>query len=306
MKTAVLLITFNRPETTKLVFEKIRNYKPDRLYISSDGPRLAIPGEKESVEACRALLTEKNVDWNCKTSYWFETENHGCATSVTNAINRAFDEVDRLIILEDDVVPGPGFFTFCEEMLDRYERNEKVMHIAGTRWNEEFGDVQDDHYFTSIGHIWGWATWKRAWKRYDFEINDFPKLKNDKILLQRFNSARISRYWHARFKEVYGTPKKRTWDYQWQFSMFFHDGVAVVPNVNLVSNIGLTGEHSDGSKSEHHFRPLGEWNSIESPDVPVSVDLEFEKYHIRKRFLKKPPIVRRLRNRIQLILKLKH
>jgi hypothetical protein len=301
---AVLLITFNRPQTTRQVFEMIKLARPERLFIFSDGARKHIADEAEKVKECRALFTPENIDWPCTVSRWFEPENLGCAKGVSSAITRAFEEVDRLIILEDDVVPSPSFFTFCNTMLHKYENSDKVMHISGTRWNEEYGAVETDHYFSTIGHIWGWATWKRAWAKYDFDLTRLPCFKKEKVLLNRFQNAAISRYWHKRFEEVYMIPNKKTWDYQWQFAMFLNDGLSVVPNVNLISNIGILGVHSDGEVSPEHFRPVYDWQESTGSVPALEADLEFEKYHIRRRYLKKPHLSARVKNRLRIISKL--
>lgn len=299
----VLLITFNRPDTTMKVFEKIREYQPAQLFIFSDGPRPLVAGEDILVNECRVLFDEQNIDWNCTVTRWYNDDNMGCARGVSSAITRAFKLVEKLIILEDDVVPHLSFFSFCNTMLNKYARNEQVMHISGTRWNEEYNMGSADHFFSTIGHIWGWATWKRAWNKYDFNLSRLPEFKKDRALLKRFNDAKISRYWYERFEEVYAPSDKRTWDYQWQFALFLNEGLAVVPNVNLVSNIGIVGDHSDGETSKFHFCKVYQWTETTKGALPATINPGYEKHHIKTRFMEKPPVFVRINNRLKQLFK---
>ncbi|AYN66682.1 hypothetical protein D1013_04430 [Euzebyella marina] len=298
MKTPLLFITFNRPDTTAKVFEKIKNLKPKKLFISSDGPRNYVEGEFEKVMTCREMFKKENIDWDCEVKRLYYDENKGCALAVSDSITKSFELVDELIILEDDVIPHPSFFTFCSKMLNQYRDNHKVMHISGTRWNPEFEVGKGDHFFSLIGHIWGWATWKRAWKKYDYDLKDLPQFEKDKSLQKLYQSKSISKFWLKNFHSV-NMPNKKTWDYQWQFSIFFNEGLAVVPAVNLTSNIGTQGVHYQGEATEHHFQETFSWE--EQPDifVNIKVNMEYEKYHMRKRFMKKPPLSKRIRDKVR-------
>ncbi|MDT0677696.1 glycosyltransferase family 2 protein [Autumnicola musiva] len=302
MNVPVLLITFNRPDTTIKVFEKIREAKPTKLFVFSDGPRKDVDGEERLVNECRALIGDAETNWGCDITYLFNSSNMGCANGVNYAISKAFETVDQLIILEDDIIPDPSFFNFCKVMLENYKESEDVMQIAGTRWNDEYSIGADDHFFSTIGHIWGWATWKRAWNKYDFETTDLALFKKQDFLLKLFGDPKISTFWHLAFDEVHGVDYKKTWDYQWQYTLFKEGGLSVVPNVNLTSNIGLEGVHSDGRKTEHHFRPLHRWINTGS-NVEVRPNLDFDKYHIKKRFMAKPPMKTRIANRLKRLIK---
>ncbi|KQS30665.1 hypothetical protein [Dyadobacter sp. Leaf189] len=299
----VLLITFNRPETTCHVFAQIRKLKPSKLYIFSDAARIEKPEENELVEACRSLFDDSQINWDCQVEKWFADTNMGCAMGVSSAISWAFETNEKLIILEDDCLPHPSFFSFCKVMLDKYHNNDRVMHVSGTRWNGEFAMGQSDHFFSLIGHIWGWATWKRAWNKYDFWMEKLPEMKNQRKVQALFGDSKIARYWYDRFNEVYIQEKKSTWDYQWQYTLFLNYGLSVVPNVNLVSNIGLEGVHSSGEKTEDHFCETWPWQNTGS-QVQLAVNTQYERHHAKKRFMRKPPMRIRIMNRVKNMLHL--
>ena len=224
-----------------------------------------------------------------------------CTGCVSSAINAVFELEEQIIVLEDDVVPHLSFFTFCTLMLEKYKSDSRVMHISGTRWNQEYEMGDADHFFSSIGHIWGWATWKRAWNKYDYNMDNLPQLKKDETIKKLFNNSKVVNFWHSGFDWV-NIPNKQTWDIQWQFALFFNQGLAVVPIVNLTSNIGTEGVHYNGEATIHHFQPVIEW--VEKPNVIVKVErsIEFDRYHMKDRFLKKPPLRIRVINKVRKLL----
>ena len=231
----VLMVTFNRPAYAKHVFEKIKKLKPKNLFIFSDGPREGKPEEKTLVEECRKIFDNANFDWDCNVKKLFLEKNRGCGLGVSSAISWAFESVEKLIILEDDCVPHPSFFQFAETMLDRYQDDERVMHVAGTRWNEEFDTGNGDHFFSRIGHVWGWATWKRAWKFFDYKMQNWEKGRDRKMLKALLKERIITEYWVDCFVHAYtkNPTLNHAWDYQWQYAQFKNNGLAVVPTHNL-------------------------------------------------------------------------
>jgi hypothetical protein len=234
----VLLISFNRPETTCLVFEQIRKLRPSQLYIFSDAPRNDKPEEQDLVETCRYLIHDSQIDWNCKVERWFPESNMGCALGISSAITWAFETCPQLIILEDDCLPHPDFFTFCKSMLEMYRGNDRIMHISGSLLNEDLKTNNSDHFFSLIGNTGGWATWKSAWNRYDFWMEQFPEMKNEKRIHSLIRNTNTLNYWLERFNTVYAEEKKSSWEVQWQYTIFKNYGLAVVPHVNMVNNIG--------------------------------------------------------------------
>jgi len=233
LKTPVLFLIFNRLETTKKVFEEIRKAKPPRLYIASDGPREYKIGELEKVKAVRDYVLN-NIDWNCEVKTLFREKNLGCGKAVSGAITWFFENEEMGIILEDDCVPSQSFFWFCEELLKRYKDNMRIWHIGGCNFQDGKKRGEGDYYFSAINHVWGWAGWANRWKYYDFELKNI----NDDKFIEDYWKGSALRYW----KYIFWKMKKLeidTWDYQWTFTMWYYKGLAILPNVNLISNIGF-------------------------------------------------------------------
>ena len=258
--TPILLIAFNRPETTCHVFEQIRKIKPSKLYIFLDAPRNEFESDIDLVETCKVLLDDSQINWPCKVQRWLADDNLGQAIGISSAITWAFESTERLIILEDDCLPNLSFFEFCQTMLTKYENNERIMHISGTCYQNGGLSGDENHFYSMVNHIWGWATWKRAWNKYDFWMEQFPEMKRSKKIQQIFGNAAIGKYWHDRFDQVYNETKKRSWDDQWQYTLFENYGLAVVPNVNLISNIGIQ-SRSDGLPAAFHFTETKSWRN---------------------------------------------
>jgi len=207
LNTPVLLIIFNRPHTTRCVLEVIRQVKPSCLFVAADGPRSDHPDDEEKCKLTRAVIDEM-VDWPCDLRKNYADVNMGCGPRPATAITWFFENVEQGIILEDDCVPHPTFFRFCEELLEYYKDNERVMHIGGN--NFQYGRKRGNasYYFSTFTHNWGWATWRRAWKFFDYTATS-------------------------------AEARQHIWDFQWLKAVRRNKGVAVLPNVTLVSNIGF-------------------------------------------------------------------
>lgn len=285
VEAPVLFITFNRPESTRVVFEAIRQAKPKKLYISSDGPRpKKYEDDQSKISEVRKLAGE--VDWDCAVKTRFLEENLGCGPGVSSAITWAFQEEEKLIIIEDDCIPSLSFFSFCNELLNRYADNERIMHISGTRWNEEYPIHDCDYFFTKYDHIWGWATWKRAWDLYDFKVTDYPLFKEKKILnIALNNSASIIRNWTAILDDIYQRKVKHTWDYQWQYCIFKYNGLCINTVKNLVTNIGTEGVH-DSKETYMHNRTRFETKGQLKAPAFLYPEYGWEEYHAKHFFLK--------------------
>lgn len=187
---AVLFLIFNRLDTASRVFEAIREARPFRLYIAADGPRLHKLGELEACISVRRLVTQ--IDWPCEIHTLFREQNLGCARAVKEAIDWFFEHEEEGIILEDDCLPRPEFFSFCSEMLDRWRNNKEIMMISGT--NYLFGKISSsyDYYFSHFAAIWGWATWKRAWTQLDLSISAEHSLKSFSHLFSYIEHKKMS------------------------------------------------------------------------------------------------------------------
>jgi hypothetical protein len=232
----VAFLIFNRPETTRRVFEEIAKARPGKLLVVADGPRRDRPGEQELCEKVRKII--EAVDWDCELLVNFAEENMGCARRVSSGIDWVFANVEEAIFLEDDCLPEPSFFRFCDEMLERFRNNEKVMSISGD--NFQFGSRPSpfSYYFSRYVHIWGWASWRRAWKFYDVHMVVWPTLKQTGWLHDLFENKREAKYWEEVFDQAY-QGKTGTWDYQWLFATWRQSGLSIIPSVNLISNIGF-------------------------------------------------------------------
>lgn len=234
--TPILFILFNRLETTKQVFAKIREIQPAQLFIAADGARLYKEGEDIICQKVRDWVTS-NIDWECNATTRFQTENLGCGLHVSSAITWFFEHVEEGIILEDDCVPDISFFPYCTELLEKYRNNEHIYVIGGNNFQKKKRGSAS-YYFSAYGHIWGWATWKRAWATYTYTLSDI----NDTIMQQHitsyFNNTQVQNYWYGIFKKMKYEPID-TWDYQWTFCQWLQNAINIMPNVNLVSNIGF-------------------------------------------------------------------
>lgn len=233
METAIVFIIFNRPEQTKKVFESIRRARPKRLLVIADGPR----HERDRTAETRAMI---HVDWPCEVLTNYSEVNLGCKKRIATGLNWVFSNVERAIIIEDDCLPDPSFFRFCEEMLERYKDDTEVMHIGGNFFqqkNKSF-TLTSSYYFSKIPHIWGWATWRRAWNLYDIHIEKWPDYKKNNTLKDRFKNIGAYEYWSAVWDQYY-TNKIDSWDGQWFFACISHHGLCITPTKNLVTNIGF-------------------------------------------------------------------
>ena len=253
MKTPVAFLIFNRPDTTEKVFEAIRAAKPPKLLVVADGARSDRPDEGEKCEAARKII--ERVDWDCEVLTNYSEVNLGCQKRVSSGLDWVFNNVEEAIILEDDCVPHPTFFRFCEELLDYYRDDERIMVISGD--NFQFGRKRTEYsyYFSRYNHIWGWATWRRAWQYYDIEMKLWSKIRDGNWLKFILEEPRAVKYWSKIFQAVYDG-YINTWDYQWTFACWLQSGLTVLPNVNLVSNIGFGTEGTHTKDIRNPFANL--------------------------------------------------
>jgi hypothetical protein len=234
--TPIVLLIFNRPDLTAKVFGRIKQVKPKTLLIVADGPRIDKAGEIEKCQKTR-IVTEA-IDWDCEVFRNYSDINLGCGLRVSSGIDWVFEQVDRAIILEDDCLPNLDFFRFCEELLEKYQDDSQITMISGTNFLSGQTITSDSYYFSCLPAVWGWATWRRAWKLYDYNMKLFPQFSELKGLDYIFSDIEHQKYWLNVLKDTYEADKKVTWDFQWIYAQWSHGGVAIVPSINLVSNIG--------------------------------------------------------------------
>ncbi len=246
IKSPVAFFIFKRPEETAKVFETIRKARPAELFIVADGPRNG--EEKHYTDAARKVV--ENIDWPCKVERNYAENNLGCRQRVWSGIDWVFSKVDRAIILEDDCLPDQVFFTFCDELLERYAFNERVMHIGGTNFQQDnpLFKPQTSYYFSRIAQIWGWATWKRAWRKYDGRLESLPTVKKDEVFSNVFPNRTTRHYFEYLFTRT-AEDKNDTWDIAWTYTCFKEKGLCIMPASNLISNIGATASATHTGKS---------------------------------------------------------
>ncbi len=222
----VLLIVFNRPETTLRVFQAIREARPAKLFVAADGPRESRPEEKERCSEARKIATA--VDWPCDVHTLFRENNLGCKRAVSSAIDWFFEHNEEGVILEDDCLPHPSFFPFCEIMLERYRGVDRVRMVTGT--NNTLGRFRRprSYVLSKYFSIWGWATWRRAWRDNDITIQGWPEFRRSGKLDVLIGNKHMARFLTKMFDLCY-EGKLDTWDYQWELSSYFHDGLCVTP-----------------------------------------------------------------------------
>ena len=250
--TPILLVVFNRPEYTKKVFEQIRMIRPTTLFIAADGPRPDRADDEEKCAEVRRIVS--NIDWPCEVHKLFREKNIGFRDCVRLAFDWFFENVEAGIILEDDGLPHPSFFRFASEMLEKYRDNDKVMMITG---NNFLPDIKMDtsYFFSRYYSIWGWASWRRAWKKYDFEMKSWAQKENKDKVKAFYSQKYMQDRTKKMFDEIYPGPPK-TWDTQWLYACLINDGFCITPSVNIVSNIGLDGVHSEGHNQNIPTRDL--------------------------------------------------
>ncbi len=248
--TPILFIIFNRPDLSEIVFKAIRHAKPTQLFIAADGPRENNVSDKTLCAEARKIIEQ--VDWSCEVKTLFREENLGCGKAVSSAISWFFDNVERGIILEDDCLPDSSFFMYCQSLLAYYENNEKVMHIGGVNFQFGANKVLADYYFSAISHVWGWASWRRAWKKYDFDIKDLEAFKKSKKINTYYKDPNISNKWLTTFEDMHNH-KIDTWDHQWTYCILNYNGVSIIPNQNLISNIGFREDATHTSAEQSIF-----------------------------------------------------
>lgn len=236
LKVPVAFIIFNRPDTTDRVFQAIRQAQPQKLFVIADGPRGDRPGEAEKCAAARAVIDQ--VDWDCEVLTNYSEVNLGCKIRVSSGIDWVFSQVEEAIILEDDCLPAPSFFAFCQVLLDRYRHDERIMAISGNNFQNAQSRTDYSYYFSRYNHIWGWASWRRAWQHYDVDLKTWPEFLHSSLIKSVCDDELEQQFWTYNFQKVHSGDVD-TWDYQWTYTCWTQGGLSILPNVNMVSNIGF-------------------------------------------------------------------
>lgn len=278
LETPILFLVFNRLDTAKKVFAEIRKAKPKQLFIASDGPREDKIQEKEIVEKIRKYLL-KNINWKCEVKTLFRNKNLGCKYAVSGAIDWFFENVDQGIILEDDCLPSQSFFIFCQKMLRRYKDDKRIMHISGTNV-EGVSKTKKNYFFSNCFNVWGWATWRRAWKNYDVEMRNWKQIRFSKKFFDITTGQRIfNRLKSWRLYNLTYNGNIDTWDYQWDFLCLIKFGLAIIPQKNLITNIGFT----NGTHTTNYSKKS---KSIKRNEIDITIKKE-ENIEINEKYNEK-------------------
>lgn len=243
LHTPIAFFIFKRPKETSLVFETIRNIKPKVLFIVADGPRNT--DEQVLCEQTRKIV--EVIDWPCRVFRNYSDTNLGCKARVSSGLDWVFKNTDKAIILEDDCLPDQSFFIFCQEMLNKYKGNEEIMHIGGLNIQDDKSLVIESYYFSQIAQIWGWATWRRAWQKYDVNMMDWPQIKKERKLHNILEDSPTVDYFEYLFQRMY-SHELDTWDVAWTYACMKTAGLSIVPSKNLIKNIGF-GEGATHTKA---------------------------------------------------------
>jgi hypothetical protein len=232
----ILFLVFKRAESALRVLEQIRKIRPTRLFIAADGPRQGVEGESTLCSETRKKV-EARIDWDCQVIRLYRDGNLGCQEAVSSAIDWFFSQVEEGIVLEDDTLPDPSFFRFCEVLLKRYRTDSRVMHVSGN--NYQGARIRGDgaYYGSQFAHSWGWATWARAWSFYDSSMPGFPEEWDELSAALGYSPARSAWWRHSLEQTLAG--KVNTWDWQWHYTIMRLRGLCLLPQVNLVENIGV-------------------------------------------------------------------
>lgn len=266
MKSPVLFIIFKRADTTKKVFERIREVRPSRLYIAADGPRPDRPGEAEQCLETRKVV--EIIDWQCEVHRLYQDKNLGCGLGVSSAISWFFENEEEGIILEDDILPHLDFFHYCDDMLDKYRDKTQVKCVCGSNAFFENISYPYSYYFSHYMMVWGWATWRRTWKEYDRSLKTISKSS----FLKEVKALPIKKGSKVKAIEIYDKMTSSnpidTWDYQLVFSIWHHQGLNIIPINNLCKNIGfghIDAAHTTAASSKIDFHEVKSCYPLEHP-----------------------------------------
>lgn len=259
MDVPILLLVWKRPIHTKRIIDSIRKLCPKKMYISADGPIKNDINNQRLVDSVRELIF-KQIDWECKILTNFSNINKGCKHAVSDGITWFFKYEEEGIILEDDCLPNEDFFYFCESLLEKYRYDERIWAVCGNGYQDIKNITQDSYFFSRYADVWGWATWKRCWNKYDKDIKNWEYIKSIDLMKNIFEDSKELNFWYKIFDNLFYNGKPDTWDYQWQYLCFINAGMICMPFVNLVKNIGF-------DKDATHTK-----------DVPIIPSIEISEY----------------------------
>lgn len=233
----ILILAFNRPKETQQVFERVRSIKPKYLFVGIDGPRETNADDNELCKMVQDVFLHQ-IDWDCEIKTLFRKQNLGCRKAVSSAIDWFFNQVEYGIILEDDCIPNLSFFDYCKVLLEKYKDNPNVMHIAGYNYFGHFSRLNKSYIFSRSALIWGWATWRRSWQKMDVDMKDYPDYKSGNSVKDYVKNVLAQKYILQKWDETYHKINN-SWAYAWMYCVVNNKGLCIVPQKNMISNIGF-------------------------------------------------------------------
>lgn len=263
-ETPILFIIFNRPAETQKVFDAIRKQKPKRFFIAADGPRV---NHEEDITLCKATRVIINqIDWECEIKTLFSEINLGCGLAPATAITWFFEHVEYGIILEDDCVPNTSFFSYCTDLLEKYKSTQEIKMISGTSFQKKPLET-DTYYFSKYPHVWGWATWRRVWKEYNFDLKQESEEERKLVIHKTFKNNQEQKMWFDNMNMIINGLD--AWDYQFMYWMWKNDGICITPWKNLISNIGFGSQatHTQNANSNQSAMQQFDIEEIKHPTV---------------------------------------
>jgi hypothetical protein len=249
--TPVLIIVFNRPDKVVRLMAALAVSKPRHLYVAADGPRSHRPDDVEKCVRTRELATA--VTWECEVHTYFSEANKGCRLGVSSGITWFFSQVEAGIILEDDCIPTPAFFTYTAELLNKYQHDTRIMHINGSSFLTlaESGINPASYYVSALPLVWGWATWRQAWVQYDIEMKQRDSIVATLTRNHIFAKKYFGIFWQKLFEHILSA-RVDTWDAQWVYTIMHNGGVTITPAQNLIENIGFDADATHTTESSPH------------------------------------------------------
>jgi hypothetical protein len=270
MKIPVTIIIFNRPENTKRLFESLNIYKPETLFVISDGPRKNFEDDQEKVIQSRKIF--EKIDWKCEVYFNNSESNLGCRERIITGLNWVFGQVEKTIILEDDCIPSEEFFIFMELMLNKYQTNKDISSVCGTNFLPDWSETKDSYLYSKYCHVWGWGTWKDCWEKIDFNLDKLHKIKKTKFLKSYLGSFRAYLYWHWILDRVKGY-KINSWAYIWIYTGFIKKHLHVIPKINLISNVGIGMDSTHTKSYPVYYIPSNKINNKFNSSLPAPLNV---------------------------------
>jgi hypothetical protein len=273
--TPIVVFSYNRPESTTRLLSVIKEINPSKLFLICDGPKennsIDNENNKRVVEIIKSFQIEGEI------IYEISKKNLGLGKRIASGLDFVFSLVEDAIILEDDCIPSKSFFPFCSELLEKYKLDTRIMMISGNNYNPEYFKNTNSYIFTKYGHIWGWATWRRAWNLFDYNMTTWPEFYSKNLHKMVFKTTKEQRYFTKIFN-LYYSSKKVPWGYRWFYSRISNNSLSIMPTSNLVSNIGAIGTNSDVSKM-HYFKSVNDNYQINTHPNFVFEEEAFDTYH---------------------------